>query len=309
MVVRTPAGNEKKIALSAIYRISLDNDPTFTAAEEAYLAGKSADAVEGYLRAIRSADTWKTQYAAPRLISAAAKANRFDAAVTAYVALARVDAAGAARHKPTLPVKGSAFLEDASKSLNDALRSAQPVPMKQAILSLLLDVEMARGDAAAAERAVGQLLALVGDGGNVDPKLAGMVGDIRLGQARLAVQNRQFDAARAMIESAGPSLTEPRQQAEALFIQAQAKEGVAKADDAVAQLDVSLAYMRVVAHFGPAEGRPFVAASLLRAGASLERAGRAADARLLYDQLSAEFPDSAEATEAAARSARLNQRP
>jgi hypothetical protein len=308
IVVKTIAGNEKKFNLASVQRLTVESDPSLSAAESAFVGGKWREAVDGYLRAIRSAETWKTQYAAPRLIAAAAKSNRFDAAVAGYVALSRVDAGSAARNKPALPGKDSAFLQEAATTLEAAVRSAAAAPQKQALLSLSLDVEMARGNVAGAERAVEQLLALIGDG-PADPKLAGMVGDIRLGQARLAMQNKRYADVQTALTAAGPHLSEPRQQAEALYLKAQATGGMTRPDDSQAQLDVALAFMRVVAHFGSADGRPFVASSMLEAGASLERAGRAADARLLYDQLSAEFPDSAEAAEAAARSARLTQRP
>ena len=303
LVFRTPGGEERERPLKNVFKINVTNDAALNAAEDAYAQKQFDKAIEGYQKVSRAGDAWKVTWAVPRLLDAAGKANRFDAALAGYIGLAKVDPAAAATIRPTLPAKGSKFLDDAARDLDVAARGATKDGERQALLSFLLDVHMARGDQAAAETTVDQLLKIAGTNAN-DPKLVGMVAGIRLGQARVAFEAKKYKDVAAAIDAAAPRLTDPKQQAEALYLRAEAQLGLAKADDRVAQLDAAIGFMRVAAHFRDVEGQPFVAQSLLRAADALQSAGDVAEARSLCQQVNAEFagtPFAAQATERLAK--------
>ena len=305
VVFRTSGGEERERPLKSVFKLAINSDLALTAAENAYIDKQWDKAIDGYQKVVRGGgDAWKTVYAVPRLLEAAEKTKRFDAALAGYIGLARVDAVAASAIRPALPAKGSKFLDDAAKDLDIAARQAVKAPEKQALLSLLLDVQLARADQTGAEATVDQLLTLAGPNTD-DPQLAGMVAGIRLGQARVAFEAKRWLEVTKAIDAAAPRLIDPKLQAEALYLRASAMLGVAKADDKPARMDAAIAFMRVVAHFADTEGKPFVGQSLLGAADALESVGDINAARTLCEQTIAELPDTPHATEAARRVARF----
>ena len=293
--------------LGRVLQIAMPADPNFTAGEGAYAGGNLPSAVDGYLKALRTNDAWKIRRAAPRLIEAAGVAKRFDAAVAGYVAYAKLDPAAAAGSKPALPERGSAFLDDAAKQLDAAVRAAATDPERQALLALALDVQLARADQTSAQAIADQLAKLAGANGPNDPALAALAANVRLSQARLAITAGRFADANAAIDTAAPQLTDPRQQAEALFIRAEAQAGLITPNDSNARLDAAAAFMRVVANASANDGEPFISDSMLRAATLLADAGDVAGAKALCTQLASEFPSASATTEAAALAKRLPQ--
>ena len=302
---KTLSGTQQSVEASSVAKIISPKDPLITQADEAFIAGKFDAAIDAYTKTIDAGATWKVQWVAPRLTAAAQKTNRFDAALAAYVALARVDPTAATTGKPKLPAKGSAFLDEAARTLQSSARGAGNDAQRQALLSLLLDVQLAQGDQADAEATIDQLLKLAGDSAS-DPKLAALVGEIRLGQARVALEAKRYADVAKAIAVAAPRLTEPHQQAEAFFLRGSAALAQAKPGDKPALLDAALDFMRVVAHFDDVDGRPFVAQSLLAASDALEQAGEPLAARAACASLIAEMPDSPLAAAAKSRVARLD---
>src|SRR5438552_540991 len=74
-------GRETSRELARIQRIVVDGEPALSSAEEAYIAGKMEPAVDGYQKTIRSTTkSWVKDWSAIRLIDAATKTGRFDAA-------------------------------------------------------------------------------------------------------------------------------------------------------------------------------------------------------------------------------------
>lgn len=290
MLVFVFQGNERQVELSKVWTLTIDDDPGLTEADLSYRAREFDKAVDGFQKVARGGTSWKVRYVTPRLVDAANRANRFDAAITAYLGYVRVDPAGATSYKPTLPAKGSKLLDDAVTQTETALRSASDDAQRRAFLSFLLDVQTARGDDAARLRVLAQLEKLVGDLGN-DPASQTMLADIRLGQARSKVVEKQFADAIKLIEENADRFVDPRQQAAALFTIAEARAGLAKPDDSAAQLDVAVAYMKVVANFRKADGAPFVVESLMRAAAVLEVQKDLDGARGLYESVVTDFPD------------------
>jgi TolA-binding protein len=290
MLVYVVAGNDRQIELTKVWTLTIDDDKVLTDAELAYRAREFDKAVDGYQKVARGGTGWKVRYVTPRLVDSANRANRFDAAISAYLAFVRVDPAGATAYKPALPAKGSKLLEDAAAQTETALRSASDDTQRRAYLSFLLDVHTARSDDAARVRVLGQLEKLVGDLGS-DPASQAMLADIRLAQARSKLAEKQFAEAIQIVDDNADRFVDPRQQAAALFTVAEAKAGLAKPADADAQLDVAVAYMKVVANYRKAEGAPYVVESLMRAAAILEAQNDLDGARGLYESVATDYPD------------------
>lgn len=302
IVFRSTTGSEQSIEYEKILRIAVTGDPSLTSGDDAYALQEWDKAVDHYLKAIRTADAWKVQWITPRLSNAAKKTNRFDAGVTAYLGFARIDPAAAIHAKPALPAKGSKFLDDAAKQIDTSLRSAASDGEKQALLSLLVDVQMARGDTAATELAANQLMSIAGE--TTDPKLASMVIDIRLEQAKAEVQAGRATKVADLIRPIQSKLTDPPRQATAQFVLAQASQ-IAAGQDKTKLLDVAIDYMQIAAIFESAENRPMVGESLLAAAMINEQIGETDAARSLYGQIELEFPATPVAQTARSRRQQL----
>src|SRR5829696_4547607 len=97
------SGRDTSRDVKQVVRIALDDEPSLNTAEESYLAEKWEPATENYLKTLKSTKRdWLKDYVAKRLLVAAEKANRFDAAATAYVT-AILGKAGKSVSKPAMP--------------------------------------------------------------------------------------------------------------------------------------------------------------------------------------------------------------
>ncbi len=304
LTFRTASGRESVIEQEKIARIAVDADPALTEADDAFVLQNYDKAVDNYLKAIRTNDAWKIFYVTPRLAQSAAKTGRFDAAMAAYVGFSRIDPPRALAQKPALPAKGSKLLDEGAKQLDTALRSATANDQKQALLSLLLDVQMARGDQAAAEAAANQLSALTGD--SADPRVAAMTVGIRLDQAANEIAAGRYDKASTLLDHVKSRITNPAQQARALFLVAQSSRGAA-GEDKTRLLDSAIAFMRVAAHFESVEGKPHVGEALLEAALINQAIGDKRAAESLFSQIITEFPDTSLAQEASSRLEQLKK--
>jgi tetratricopeptide (TPR) repeat protein len=304
LVFRSASGMEQALEFDKIARLSITADTVLSRADDAYTSGHYDEAVDLYLKAMRTNEAWKIEWMTPRLSQAAAKTGRFDAAMTVYIGYARIDPLSAIAMKPTLPQKGSKFLDEAAKQLDAALRTAASDGEKQALLSLLLDVQMQRGANEDAEATATQLTALTGE--SADPRVAGMIVGIRLDQAASEIGAGRFDRVAPLLDPIRDKLTEPAKQAHAMFLLAQARRGLA-GDSKVKRLDAAIAFMRVVAHFQNVEEKPYVAESLLEAAKINETIGDSDSARLLYEQIAVEFAATPIAQEAGNRLADMTK--
>jgi TolA-binding protein len=290
--------------LSRIIRLELTDDKPFTDADAAYAAKKFPESVDGYVRAMRGNVEWKVRYITPRLVDAAGRANRFDAALSAYLAFIRLDAVAASQFKPTLPERGSKLLEDAVKDTESALKGASTNEQRQAYYSLLLEIHTQRGDDAARGRVLEEIEKLSKTLGD-NPQTRAIIAEVRLSQARSMIDKKQFKEALDTIQANAERFTERKQVATGMYIIAQAKQGLAKPDDREAMLDAALAYMVVVSSFRDDDSRPFVGESLLRA-ADIHVAIKEVDTALgLYDSVVKDFAGTPLADEAAKKSADL----
>lgn len=304
-LVFTTAGREASRELSRVTRLQIDGENAFNAAEEAFASGNWDQAADGYQRTVRSTNKdWLKEYSTLKLLEAANKSGRFDAAVTAYVNLLLRDPASAGKSRPALPDEKSTYLDTAVSEVNDALKQTRlSDEQRMALLSFLIDLHNARNDARAAEQAAEKLDEILAKNPN-DPNAGRALARRKLQSASQALQAGNFPKAAADIEQNKPLFTEPQQQAEALWILAEAKFNQAdkgnagNADNATALKDAALAYMRIVAHFKGEPGRPRVGDALLRTAEIHERLNELPTATALYQQVAAEFNDDPAGTKA-----------
>ena len=281
-----------------VSRIVVNNEAPLNSAEEAYAVGKWDEAVDAYQKTIRTATKpWVKDWAALRLVEAANKSGRFDAAATAYIVALVKDPALAASMKPAMPDSKSSFLDTAVSEVNTALQDPKmSTDQRRALLGFLVELQQARKDSPAEDAAYEQLAKLPGADVN-DPNARRVLAKRRLSVAARAVETKNYQEAIAEIDANRAMFVEPSQQAEALFILAEARSGLAGTDPNALK-DTALAYMRVVAVAKTEPGRPRVVESLLKTAAIMERLSEPQAATMLYEQVVAQFPDDPAAPKA-----------
>jgi len=300
LVFRTATGNETSRELEQVARMTIDDEPSFNTAEEAYAAGEWDKATDAYQKTIKSTNKpWLADFCSLRLVDSASKSGRFDAAVAGYIAAVMKDPAMADAKKPAMPDAKSTYLDTAVQDLNRALTDARIQNVqRQALLSFLLEIHRARGDAKATTDTMEKLLKISADAGN-DPLAGRALADLKLGLAHVALDEKNYAKAMETIESSRAVFVEPDQQADALYCVAEGKYGMAAAkNDEPSLKDAALAYMRVVAHFKDQPGAPLVAESLVKTAAILEQLKQTSDARSIYEQVTVQYPDSPMAQQA-----------
>src|SRR5450432_1934696 len=252
-----------EIPISKISRIIVSSDPPVTSAEEEYASREWDSTVDYYQKAIRTTNKqWVKDWSAMRLIYAAGKTGRFDAAATAYIITLLRDPVLAAKIKPAMPNSKSAFLDSAVQSVNDALKNQKlTVDQRRSLFGFMIDLQQARKDQNAEDAAYDQLAKLPGADVN-DPAARLYLMRRHLAVANHALDAKDFKQAISEIDANRAIFTELPQQADALYILAEAHYGLA-ANDAAALKDAALAYMRVVALAKDAPEKPHVVASLL----------------------------------------------
>ena len=291
----TNASNYSKAGrpLKEVVRLTLDNQPAFNEAEAAFVDQKWDAATDNYVKALRGpVPDWQRRYADPKLIAAAAKSGRFDAAVQGYVDLVKLDPAAAASRKPELPPGKSTFLDTAITDVRGALPQAAKPEQKQALLSFLIDLQRAKGDDAGAADTLQQLVKISGDSADT-PQNRALLEQVRLGEAKVALDAGDPAKAAKLIDANRALFTDADAQAEALYtLAAAARAKAEKSADPQAKRDAAIAYMRVVAHFKDAPGHPRVPESLLATAGLLDQLDQPAAAQSLYRQLSTEYANT-----------------
>ena len=296
---QSSGGNAGNRDLTKVQKIHVDGETALNAAEDNFAAGKFADSVDGYLKASRSAShPWVKQYAVGRLVEAANKSNRFDAAVTAYVTMLQLDPASASRIRPTIPDGGSTYVDTAVTQINEAL-STQTLTddQKVALLQFEVDLYNAKKDPKGSDQAAAQLDELLAKDPN-NPNAARANARRKLQLANQALAAKKYQDALNAIDGAKALFTDPQQQADALFDIAQAREGLAGTSaDQNTLKDVALSYMRVVADFKDTPGKPHVVESLMKTAQIETQLNDIDAAAKLYQQIAEQFPnDPAAAT-------------
>jgi TolA-binding protein len=292
LVFQSESGNTTQRDLTKILRIHVDGEGALNDAEDAYASSNFAGAVDGYASTMRSTTKdWLKQYISPRLIDSANKSNRFDAAVTAYLNLLQTDPAQAAHIRPQMPSPDSTYLDTAVSQVTDALNQANLTDdQRVSLLQFEVDLYNTRKDAADADKAEGQLDEVLAKDPN-NPVAALANARRKLQAAQAALDQKNYQQALAAIDANKQLFTDPQQQADALYIIAQARAGLlGDSKDPTALKDVALAYMRVVADFKELPTRPHAADALLKTGQIEEQLTEPDVAAKVYQQVAEQFP-------------------
>jgi TolA-binding protein len=299
-IVFLTAGTQATRELSKVQRIMLDDEPSLNAAEEAFAAGKWNDAVDGFQKTIRSTTKpWLRDWCSARLIEAANKSGRFDAAVRAYIALLLKDPSAAAAIKPTMPAEKSTYLDGAVADVNGALAGKTlSDEQRQILLTFLMDLHRARKDQSAEDRVAEQIDELLARD-PTNPAAGQAIARRKLQSASKALEAKDFRKALDEIDAGREHFLEPQQQADALFIVAEARYGLADRSRPETIQDAALAYMRVVAHFKNDPSRPRVAEALLKTAQIHEQLNEPHTAAAIYEQVVQQFPDDQAAVQSA----------
>ena len=226
---------------------------------------------------------------ASRLSESAQKVNRFDAAVTGYLAAVLNGDQPATIARPAKPASRSSYLTTAVTQVNAALADPKVTePQKQALSAFLIDLQRAGGDQQGAAATAEHMLQAGAAKGDASATAA--IAKVKLDAAAAMLQKRDYAGAAAQINEGRAMFVDPKDQVAALYDLAIAENGLAlpKSDPAPWK-DVALAYMRVVAHF---PDNPLAAKSLL-ATAQIEQhqLSDPAAAKLLYQQIVTQFPN------------------
>jgi TolA-binding protein len=300
----TSSGDSSR-ELGKVQRMLLDNEPAFNAAEEAAAAGKWDAAADGYQKTIAAtARPWLKNYAAQKLLTAADKSGRFEAAASAYVALTASDPTASAT-RPSVPAQQSSALDAAVTDVNASLQKQLTDAQQIALLGFLVELQKARHDSAGEKQAAEKLDAVLArDPSN--PAAGSILVRRALESAQQAVAGKNYDAGIEAIESNRQRFVDPAQQADALFLLAQARFGKAQASkDKTALEDAGLAYMRVVANCKDVAGQPHVVESLMQTAAIHELLNEPQVAAQIYQQIVSQYPDAPAAAGARDRAAQL----
>ena len=303
----TFAGREVHRPIAEITKVQLNDEPALNAAEEAYAQRAWDKAADGYEKTLRTTQkAWLRDWVSLRLLDSANNAGRFDAAVRGYVTLAERNPTAARSIKLTMPKADSAYLNDAIKLINDSLAKSKNDETKALLLNTLIEVYNAKGDTNGAAEALRRRMEMVAADPNT-PEGVRAAALLKLKAIQLALSSKQFDQVIKLIEKDGPSLTDPLDQAEALWCLAEAHAGKAQASkDPEVWKDVALAYMRVAAH--APQNSPLAAAALLKTAALHEqRLDERQTALAIYQQVVTDFKDTDAGNAAEKQVQRLKQ--
>jgi TolA-binding protein len=293
---KTQSGTASDKQINDRMKLTVTDEPNLIPAEDAFAAGKWADAVDGYQKVLRSGGKpWLKDFAALRLLKAGEKSERFDAVVNAYIHLLAKDPQTAKEIKLKYPEDpANAYLKTAAAQV-EAAQAAEKDPGKSTMLTVFrMDIAKAMKDDATVMKLAAQLSKQSGPGGNtaIDPStLAGIV-DGKLSLIANTVDKKDYAAAQKGLDEVKPSVTEAKSQAEWLWLTAQTHEGVSGATK-----DVAIDYMRLVANYPTSDHAP---QALLKTAAILEGLQDSKAAIAVYQQVARDYegqPASAKAKE------------
>ena len=303
-------GKMAQVPVSKVTRVTVPSESPLTGAESAYAQGKWDEAVDAYQKTMRTtAKPWVKEWAALRLIDAAQKSGRFDAAVSAYIITLLRDPAAAEKLKPEMPDAKSTYLDTAVADVNQALNEPRlSVEQQRALLSYLAELQQTRNNAPGVDAAYQRLAKLPGADAN-DPAAQRVVAGRKIASARQALDAGNYQQAITEIEAVRPALADsPAQNAEALWIVAEARYAIAQ-NDPTALKDAGLAYMRIPAltSAGAAGSIPHLVESLLKTATIMEQLGEPQTALKLNQQIVAQYPDDPATPRAKENLKRLTQ--
>lgn len=306
LVFTTPSGNQTSKPLKQVPQLRLDDEPAFSTAEEAFVAGKFAEAADNYHQAIQTTTKdWVKDRAALRLLEAANKGGNFPAAVAGFLDLLVTKPALAIQSKPAIPKDRPDLLDPVISEVKRASQNPKfDTARKQVLLNYLVELYNAKGDAASADSTLADLAKVAPAEAN-SPQAMALAADARLNEAKQAFGQKRYPQVIQTLESNAGLFTDAKHQADALYLIAQATAAGASPNDPNQLKDAALAYMRVVANCKGIEGQPHVAESLLQAAAIEEKLKNSKEALALYKAVAAEFKGSSAAAQAQREADRL----
>jgi hypothetical protein len=307
LIYTTQAGAPGEKVINEKLRITVTDEPNLVPAEEAFAAGKWADAVDGYQKLLRaSAKPWLKDYSALRLLKAGEKSDRFDAVVAAYIHLLAKDPQAAQDIKLKYPDDpASAYLKTAASQVDTAL-AAEKDPTRQTSLNVFrMNIAKAMHDEATVLKKAGELSNsnAANSTGVLDPTVLAGITDGKLNLITAAIDKKDFAGAQKSLDQLKPAVTETKHQAEWLWLSAEANAGAAgDTKDAATLKNLAIDYMRVVANCPTS---PRAGQALIRTGAIMEKLNDAKAAIAVYQQVARDFETQPAAIEAKKSLARL----
>jgi hypothetical protein len=311
LIYKIQSGQISEKQITDKMKVSVTDEPNLTMAEDALVAGKWSDAVDGYQKALRSgAKPWVKDYAARRLLVAGEKSERFDAVVSAYLHVLETDPKHAQEVKLTFPADpNNAYLKTAASQVDSAIASEKDQTKSISLRVFRMNIAKAMKDDETALKLGTDLQKLGGTPGGPALDETAMLGiiDGKLNVIASLIEKKDFKAATANLEQLKPTVTDPKQEAEWLWFNAEAQAGAAgdtKSPEALKA--VALEYMRLVANF---PNSPRAPQALLKTAALLEKLQDTKGATAVYTQVARDYKGQAAGSEAQKNLNRLNAAP
>jgi TolA-binding protein len=300
LLFTTSAGRQTSKPLAQIPQIKLDDDPVFSAAEEAFHGSQFPAAVDNYRKALATATKpWLKERCGLRLVQAANKSNNFPAAVEGFVDLLQVAPALATGNKPEMS-KDVAAINQAIAYVQQASKSPQLAADQKTVLgNFLVELYNAKGDTKLANAALKQAAEGGTNAANATADNRRVTADLKMTEARQAYSQQQYARAVQVLNANGGLFTEPQERADALYLLAQSTGGaVGNSEDPNQLKDAAITYVRVVAFCESLPGKPHVADSLLEVARIEEKLKNKKEALSVYNQIADEFKGTPAATRA-----------
>ena len=293
LIYKTQAGAPGEKAITDALRLTITDEPNLVPAEDAFAAGKWADAVDGYQKVLRSSPkAWLKDYSAVRLLKAGEKSDRFDAVVAAYIHLLGKDPVAAKDLKINFPADpANAYLKTAASQVDTAY-NAEKDPAKQMSLDVFrMNIAKAMKDEATTLKIAERLSRSSGSGGStaMDPAVLSGITEGKLNLIQSLLEKKDFAGAQKGLEQVKASIVDPKQQADWLWFTAEANAGVAgDTKDATALKNLAVDYVRVVANFPTS---PRSSQALMKTAAIMEKLDDTKAAVAVYSQVSHDYGD------------------
>jgi hypothetical protein len=304
LIYKIQSGQISEKQITDKMKVSVTDEPNLTAAEEALITtNKWSDAVDGYEKAMRSsAKPWVKDYAAQRLLIAGEKSDRFDAVVMAYLHLLEKDPKHAQEIKLNFPADpNNAYLKTAAAQVDTAINAEKDQTRSISLRVFRMNIAKAMHDDETALKVGNELQKLGGGGAGAggpaldETALLGII-DGKLSVIASQIEKKDYKAASANLEQLKPTVTDPKQEAEWLWFNAEAQAGAAGDSKSPETLKaVALDYMRIVANFPNSQRAP---QALLKTAAILEKLQDNKGAAAVYTQVARDYKGQAAGSEA-----------
>lgn len=290
---KTQAGVPGDRLITDAMKLTITDEPNLVPAEDAYQAGKWADAVDAYQKVLRATSKgWLKDYSALRLLKAGEKSERFDAVVAGYLHLLGKDPVAAKEIKIKFPEDpANAYLKTAASQVDTAFASEKD-PAKQMSLDVFrMNIAKAQKDDATVLKIAERLSKSSGNGANnaLDPTVLAGITEGKLNLILASIEKKDYASALKGLEQVKGSIVELKQLAEWLWLTAEANAGLAgDTKDPTTLKNLAIDYMRLVANY---PSSTHTSEALLKTAALMEKLDDTKAATALYTQVSRDYGD------------------